>query len=395
MSSGPVDVLIIGGGPAGTSAAITLARQGWRVTLIEAKPYPREMVCGEFLSPEGIPLLARLGIQADLDFAGAASIRKVRFVAPAGRDVWEADLPGVALGISRRALDERLAVQARQAGVVILEGRQAVDIQGGLQSGFTVLVRGRQAEENYPARVVIGAWGKRSALDRTLGRAFIQRPQPYVALKAHVAADPLGEWLEMHAFPGGYCGISDIEENQQNVCLLVRQPVFQQHGQTEDDPVHGFITWMKQQVPALNRRLEGAQLVYSRWMAIAQVPFEPKENILRDVLLAGDASGLIAPLAGDGISMALEAGWLAGDLSSRFLSGQWNAVELRREYMKEWRKRFAFRLALGRMLQPLLLEPASAEKIFRLLAASPALGQTIIRWTRGKLPQQVRAGSLG
>jgi flavin-dependent dehydrogenase len=171
--------------------------------------------------------------------------------------------------------------------------------------------------------------------------------------------------------------------------------VFQQHGQTEHDPVHGFIAWMKQQVPALNRRLEGAQLVYSRWMAIAQVPFEPKESILRDVLLAGDASGLIAPLAGDGISMALEAGWLAGDLSSRFLSGQWQAVELRREYMKEWRKRFAFRLALGRMLQPLLLEPASAEKIFRLLAASPAFGQTLIRWTRGKLPQQVRTGSLG
>jgi len=402
-----IDALIIGGGPAGASAAITLAQAGWETVLVEAKAYPREMLCGEFLSPECRVLLAGLGVgtghdsspgaaaaapataQAASSLRGAVPIHTVRFHADAGRAVWEAALPGPALGVSRSELDACLAERARAAGVDLWEGCQVSEVSGRLGRVFESEIKGTRktsaGQTCIRARVVVGAYGKRSALDHALGRSFIRKAQPFVALKAHFRGPPLDGRIEMHAFPGGYCGVSEIEGDQRNVCLLVRQPVFQRYSQGEGEPAQNFITWMRTQTPTLDEWLKQAEPVYPRWLAIAQVPFTAKESIAGDILMAGDAAGLIAPLAGDGIAMALESGQMAGQHLMAFLSGERDAESLRRTYSRAWQRKFSLRMGLGRQLQPLLLDPAAAKSALRLLAAFPPLGSLLIRWTRGNL----------
>ena len=134
--------------------------------------------------------------------------------------------------------------------------------------------------------------------------------------------------MRLHAFPGGYCGLSEIEGGQRNLCLLVSQPVFQRRRQRTGDPIANFIDWMGIQNPSLGEWLSQAKRIQP-WIAIAQVSFLPKPAMEQDVLMAGDAAGLIVPLAGDGIAMALEGGRLASECLDRYLSGEWAAGDVR------------------------------------------------------------------
>jgi flavin-dependent dehydrogenase len=147
--------------------------------------------------------------------------------------------------------------------------------------------------------------------------------------------------------------------------------------------VDGFVDWMQSQNPALHAWFQQAERIHARWISIAQVPFMPKPAIEDDVLMAGDAAGLIVPLAGDGISMALEGGQLAADYITRLLGGEISLPALCQAYPRAWRQRFNSRLRMGRALQPLMLRPSAISAALRLMNAFPPLGRFLIRQTRG------------
>jgi flavin-dependent dehydrogenase len=234
--------------------------------------------------------------------------------------------------------------------------------------------------------VVIAAHGKRAALDRSLGRRFLRRPQPYLAFKAHFSGPPLPRRIDLHGFPGGYCGMSEIESGAgarlANVCLLVREPVFQRVSLGKPDPIESFVDWLQGQNPRLAAWLSQARRVDERWLSIAQVPFGPKRPVVNDVLMAGDSAGLIAPLAGDGIAMALRGGQMAAEHTLGFLAGSVPGAQFTHGYARAWRSEFGARLRLGRLLQPLMLRPPLLGPALRLLNAAPALARYLVTHTR-------------
>jgi flavin-dependent dehydrogenase len=143
---------------------------------------------------------------------------------------------------------------------------------------------------------------------------------------------------------------------------------------------------MRRQHPRLDDWISRAAPLGQRWISIAQVPFGPKPAVEGDLLLAGDAAGLIAPLAGDGIAMALRGGALAAEHLAAFLSDQMQPADLRAAYARAWQREFGPRLRLARLSQSFLLRPALFNLALRLLNASPALGRYFVAHTRDLRP---------
>lgn len=385
MTISASDVVVIGGGLAGCSAAITLAQSGHNVVLSEAKSYPNHKVCGEFMSPHCTDHLRALGVLDAVMALRPAMIDKTRITTPDGRD-WQAALPGHAIGISRYALDALLVQRAQTLGVRVLDNTTITDINGSLDRGFTLNARSGGAAQTLHARCTIAAYGKRSGLDRTLNRHFLGQKHPYVGLKNHFIGTPLPASVDLHSFAGGYCGISEIENGMTNVCLLVRQDVFQA---VSGGDIAVFIAWMRQQNPALEAWLSQAHPVFERWLSISQIPFTRKTALEQDVLMTGDAAGLIAPLAGDGMEMALRGGRLAAAATAAFLTGGWSAPQLRETYPNQWRTAFSPRLRLGRLLQAVMLRPVLLSAGLRIVQQLPALGHFFIRQTRDTQPSLI------
>ncbi len=386
MSAPAYDLAIIGGGPAGCAAGIRAADLGLRTVLFEARTYPHDKLCGEFLSPECRGMLAELGAGSRILTVQPHPIAQVCLSIPDG-SAWGTSLPGGAWGLSRQSLDAILAGRAEETGVAVQPGARVDQVLGSLEDCFTLEAHSDAGRFSTTARTVIAAYGKRSTLDRLLNRDFLQREQPFIAFKTHFTGISMPGRAELHIFPGGYCGFSWIEagfagEPVTNVCFLVREDVFQRSRQAGRKPLESFLEWMCAQNPQIAARLSQGRQLDRDWISIAQVPFTSKSPLEGDLLMAGDAASLIVPLAGDGISMALRSGMLAAESVFHYLDQNSSPGWLRKTYSQAWKKEFGRRLALGRLLQNLVLNPRLASASLRLVRRVPRLGQYLIQHTR-------------
>lgn len=369
------DVAIIGGGLAGCSAAIRLGQRGLRVVLCEASDYPHHKVCGEFMSPGCRRQLDELGVAEAVMHAGAARISESLISTPDGTH-WQTQLPGAGIGISRHFLDEQLMQRAQTVGVEVRTRTRIVKVEGSLDKGFTLHTRRR---ETLTAKTVIGAYGKRSNVDNALQRQFLQTRQPFVGLKQHAHNLPIPNRVELHTFEGGYCGMSEIEDGRTNICLLVREDVFRQRG---NGSIEAFIDWMQAQNPLLAERLSRAELCWERWLSIAQVPFLSKSLVQDDVLMSGDAAGMITPLTGDGMEIALQSGELVAEHIYAYLCQNRDAPQLRREYAAAWHAQFKSRIHIGRASQFFMLRPGWLRWALHAFNIAPPVGDFIVQHTR-------------
>ena len=366
------DAIIIGAGLAGCSTAIQLAQQGHRVLLLEQQRYPIHKLCGEFLSVEVISIFERLGILEAVRLAGAVPIHHASVTTCTGQS-FHSDLPGIALGLSRYQLDLILMQRAEAVGATCQDGTTVTAISGNLQQGFTVATR----QDTFTARMVIGAYGKRSGLDRSLTRPFVQRPSPFVAFKAHYTGLELPSAVELHAFPGGYCGLSQIEAGRVNVCWIGHDQKMQAAAGT------GERNSVLSQNPVLAQRLASMECISSASQALSQITFELKGKFDQDVWMIGDTAGMIAPLCGDGMAMALRSAELAVPMASDFLQDTLEIDTLKRQYTNVWNSEFRIRLQLGRLMHYGFIYPVIAQVGVQLCHQIPALGNALIRATRG------------
>lgn len=374
------DVAIVGGGLAGLALSIQLARGGWSVVLCEKETYPLHRVCGEYISMESWDFLCRLGLP--LPEWNLPKINTLQLTAPNGK-MLQSKLPLGGFGISRYKLDAALAQIAIAAGVTLLQQTkvEAIEMQ---QHGVLLETKSAGITNHIHAKVGCGAWGKRSNMDVKWKRPFTQdagtRISNWVGIKYHVYTDWPKHLIALHNFHDGYCGISAIEGGKHCLCYLTRAANLKQYGQS----VAAMEGAVLARNPALAGILKRSQKLPHFPLAISQVSFQPKTRVEGGVLLLGDAAGMIAPLCGNGMSMALHASKLAAEAIAPFLQGKISRTEMEQGYTRQWQQHFAARLRLGRGLQGLFGSEWRSNALVGVMRNLPFAARAIIRQTHGQ-----------
>jgi flavin-dependent dehydrogenase len=364
------DVICIGGGLAGLTAAIHLRKEGFEVLVLEKEKYPRHKVCGEYLSKEVLPYLSELGIS----LPGPVDIDTLEFSTRRGRCL-RIELPLGAVGISRYALDHLLYQEACSAGVTFeFCTVERVDFD---ETRFTV---DTQASGSFTASFVIGAHGKRSLVDRNLKRSFMERASPWLGVKAHYRWDDFPEnQVGLHSFEGGYAGLSKTESRAVNFCYLVSYNSFRKKKDLAD-----FNQAVVAQNPYLARFFREAVMVFEKPLTIAQISFASKKPVESHILMCGDTAGLIHPLSGNGMAMAIHSAKIASEILLKHLRSEVpDRDQLEKEYTHRWRNTFGERIRMGQYLQGMLLSPRVTDMLFSLATRSPKTLRRIIRKTHG------------
>lgn len=373
MSSKKPKIIIIGGGLAGLTSAILLAKADFEVVLIERKKYPFNRVCGEYVSNEVLPFLQSIGFKPD-DY-GAAKINKLIITSPRGKTL-KADLDLGAFGISRFELDNALYQIALKAGVHFLLEQKVSDVNFK-EEVFTVEI----SKHTLTADIVIGAFGKRSNLDQKLKRNFFYQRSPYVGVKYHIKTDFPDDTIQLDNFKGGYCGLSKIEKDLYCLCYLAENKYLKQYGS---------ITAMEESIlyqnPLLKTHFKSAEFVWDKPETINEISFEKKSLIENHILMCGDTAGMIAPLCGNGMAIAIHAGKiLAEEIIANCSNGlpPQKRLNLEAAYVKNWNNQFALRLKIGRGIQNLFGNNFLTEIAVASLKNSPFLTQQIVKKTHG------------
>jgi len=363
-------VIIIGGGLAGLASAIHLSKKGLGVTVIEKSGYPRHKVCGEYISNEILPYLEWLGV--DVSILNPTRINRFEFSTMNGKSV-VAQLPLGGFGISRYTLDNFLHHEAIANGCTFIE--EAVTYIHCQDDIFTVKTK----NETYTAAIVIGAYGKRSNIDALLSRNFIKHRSPWLAVKAHYTGTFPNNVVALHNFSGGYCGISKVEGEKINICYLADYKTFKQYKNIED---------YQKQVLYKNRHLkdifEGSTLLFDKPLTISQICFDKKAPVENHILMVGDTAGLIHPLCGNGMAMAIHSAKIASELVADYYSGKISSRKiLEKEYTRQWNAQFSKRLFMGRVLAKVLKNKTVAAQLLKIAVSFPAILPAIIKQTHG------------
>lgn len=364
-------VIVIGGGLSGLISAIQLAKAGIHVFLFERKKYPFHRVCGEYISNETIPFLKANGIFPH-EF-NPPQIHRLQLTSVNGA-LAELPLKQGGWGISRYAFDHFLYTKAQEAGVVFHLNTEVQQVSF-TENQFTVFT----SSQTFTADVVIGTFGKRSKMDMQMKRAFIQQRSPYVGIKYHIKYDHPDDCIALHNFRDGYCGISNIENYKTNLCYL-----------THRDNVKRFrnIRDMEENVlfenPFLKAIFQHAEFLFDKPEVINEISFEKKLPVEDHILMAGDSAGMIAPLCGNGMAMAIHSAKLLSEHVISFCKNELTRELLEKNYTQKWNATFAQRLWAGKTIQHLFGSVWTSNLAVNIARHAKPFAQVLINQTHGR-----------
>ena len=366
------EVTIIGGGLAGLTAAIHLSKIGIQVTLLEKNSFPKHKVCGEYISNEVLPYFNWLNL--DIENLNPTKISKLQFSTYNGKTI-NSKLPLGGFGISRYVLDEFLYKKAISNGCKIIhENVESIDF---MDDEFTITTINNTI---FKSKIVIGAFGKRSNIDQKLNRSFIHKKSYWLAVKAHYSGNFDNNFVGLHNFKGGYCGVSKVEDNKINICYLADYDTFKLYKNTDD-----YQKNVLNKNPILNKIFQNLTLIFDKPLTISQISFDKKQAVENHILMIGDTAGLIHPLCGNGMAMAIHSAKIVSELIQEFYSDNIQSrTILENNYTNKWNLNFKKRLKTGRLLASILQKPNLAKYAMQIIMIFPFLLPIIIKKTHGK-----------
>jgi flavin-dependent dehydrogenase len=319
--------------------------------------------------------LHSLGV--DLEAMEVSHISKLQ-VSSLGGNLLEQELPLGGFGISRFLLDHVVANIARINGVLIAENTKVNDV---VFDGNEFIVNA--AGLDYSAAVVCGCYGKRGNMDVKWKRSFTttvkNKLNNYVGVKYHIQSDLPVDTIALHNFDSGYCGVAKIEDDKYCLCYLTTASNLQKSG--------GDIKVMEQEILGANCHLSkiwtSSKLLFETPVTISQISFDKKSQVEHHVLMVGDAAGMITPLCGNGMSMALHAGKIAAKLIDRFMQGLITRTEMEQQYTRNWKNVFGRRLMVGRYIQSLLTNGHFSSAFVNIAGKFPSLTRLLVKQTHG------------
>ena len=366
-------IVILGGGLAGLTAAIHLSKLGHQITVVEKNVFPKHKVCGEYISNEVVDYFNWLGLQDILEQSHKINTFRLEIDK---NNFSEVELPLGGFGISRYLLDDLLYQKAKSQNCKFIH-ESVNDISFADNLFKITLSSGHKIE----TAVAIGSFGKRSNIDVTLKRDFIQRKSHWLAVKSHYTAQFDDRVVGLYPFHGGYCGVSKIEDDKINICYIVQTEVFKKFKNIPD-----FTENVLFENQGLKDILKNSKSLFENPLTISQISFDTKKAVEEHILMIGDSAGLIHPLCGNGMAMAIHSAKIASEMIDNSLKQKIFSREiLEQKYQKKWNQTFKNRLAMGRILSSLLLNPTLTKLSLKTVAKSPALFRFIIKKTHGKL----------
>ncbi len=391
-------IVVVGAGPAGASLAIRLAKSGFEVALVEREKFPRQKLCGEFISPECLEHFRELGVLDEMLASGGERVTETVFYAPNGRNVtvpseWFGNSQG-ALSLSRAAMDLRLLEKAKEIGVRVLEETQVVGILFEDAKVCGVKVRSKNGETfEIAADLTVDAAGRANILGKLAEKEFsrkdaktqrrkeTQNPKSkiqnrLVGFKAHLENAQLEKGrCEIYFFRGGYGGLSRVENNLANHCFLVKAELVKKYiGQTN---------LLVEEVIFENKRaretMRDAKPVID-WLAVSVDGFGLKDlNPAENLFAVGDAAAFIDPFTGSGMLMALEG---AEILARSLIENRFSGSETAENYELNFRRKFQKRLRVCSLLRRAAFMPNLAKTIISALSLSRSAREMLARSTR-------------
>lgn len=340
------DALIVGAGLSGISLSLLLVKHGFSVAIFDQDNFPRQKVCGEYISMESYNFIQQLGL--DLDRLNLPRIDSIFLTNELGQAA-QSELTGSGgFGISRWMLDFELIELAKRIGVEVFTNTKVLQVNKEDDSSFSIQTL---QKEVFSSRIVVGAFGRVS----TLKAKDALKNKSYIGIKYHINEGPASHIIEMHQFDGGYCGVSQVEGDKYCLCYLVEAEQLKK--------VNGEILLLEQHVlaknPFLKKRLEHTKLTEVK--ATSQFVFGVESAPL-DYPLLGDAAGFIPPISGNGMSLAFRS---ANELAPSILRFLQNEIGLK-EVLSENQRYNTFylnsRINKGIQLQKLILNSSKMIK---------------------------------
>jgi len=361
------DIAVVGAGPAGSAATITLARQGYAVALLDKERFPREKLCGDFINPISRPILRDLGVEQEILAHNHEKVRTFRITSVSGARAEVALSPGgdrsfYGIAVRRWDLDNILVQEAAKQRATVLQGCRVCDLKQDSR-GWRVAVNHEGIDQDLQARLLIGADGRNSWVAHYLGLArpaAMQGKAIGFQLRLQGSGEIRGA-VEIHLFPGGYAGLVGLGDDTMNLCLAIEKKRLAHHSSS----VEFLLEHCLPQNPYLKEILRRSQWT-GEVRSTYPVYFPPRRCYGDSVLLVGDAARVNEPVSGEGMYFAMRSGQLAAATINRALQRRDFSTVALRPYERDCTSAFRRRRGINAVIRFLMYRPALATPLIRL-----------------------------